>query len=246
MADTLFDFPLEGPLPMPQAAPAPFSSPAMAEVLLSLSRSLNPRWRQSYGPAAPAVAPDREHAALRLGITNAELYFASYARDNAQAGQQLSDAAAVEKMLGISEATRPRHLLLHDFAEAGEWDIFRRGIDALGEEQHLALEGQRDPDLARLLPVAGWLRVLEVEATLLASATAPTLVPVGLHPQVVEWLQNELAQLDTRVRENRSVARCIQLCDRLARLLQHPITEAGRREALAETLQTALTRLQTP
>jgi hypothetical protein len=159
---------------------------------------------------------------------------------------QLSDAATVERMLGISEATRPRHLLLHDGAAAGEWDAFRRGIDALTEEQRLALEGQRDPDLARLLPVASWLRVLEMEATLLASASAPTLEPVGLHPQVIDWLSEELAQLDSRVRDNRSVNRCIQLCDRLSRLLRMPATQAGRREKLAETLQATLTRLHTP
>lgn len=246
MADSLFDLVPEGPTPLPEASPAPFSAPAMAEVLLSVSRSLNPRWRQCYGPAAPAPAPDREHAALRLGITHAELFFAAYARDSAQAGQQLSDTAAVEKMLGISEATRPRHLLLHDLSDSGEWDAFRRSLDALSDEQRLALESQRDPDLARLLPVAAWLRILEVEATLLASTSAPTLDPVGLHPVVVTWLQSELAQLDDRVRDNRSVARCVQLCDRLARLLEHPPTQAGRREKLAEALQTALTRLLTP
>lgn len=247
MAETLFDFPLEGPpLPTPESTLAPFSAPAVAEVLLSLSRSLNPRWRQCYGPAEPAVAPDREHAALRLGIVTFELFLAAYARDNAQAGQRLSDAAAVEKLLGISESTRPRHLLLQSLAEAGEWDTFRRGLDALSEEQRIALEGQRDPDLARLLPVAGWLRLLEVEATLLASASAPTLEPVGLHPHVIEWLQGELAKLDDRVRDNRSVARCAQAIEKLARLLEVPSTEAGRREKLAEALQTALTRLNTP
>lgn len=246
MADSLFDLIPEGPPPLPEATPAPFSPPAMAEVLLSISRSLNPRWRQCYGPAAAAVAPDREHAALRLGITHAELFLAAYARDSAQASQQLSDTAAVEKLLGISETTRPRHLLLNDLSDTGEWDAFRRSVDALSDEQRLALEGQRDPDLARLLPVAAWLRALEVEATLLASASAPTLDPVGLHPLVIAWLQSELSQLDERVRNNRSVARCVQVCDRLARLLQQPPTQAGRREKLAETLQAALTRLHTP
>jgi hypothetical protein len=247
MAETLFDFPLEGPpLPSLEPVPAPFSAPATAEVLLSLGRSLNPRWRQCYGPSAPAVAPDREHAALRLGLMASELMLAAHARDNSQAGQRLSDAAAVEKLLGISETTRPRHLLLHDLAESGQWDTFRRGVEALTEEQQLALEGQRDPDLARLLPVAAWLRVLEVEASLLASTSAPTVEPVGLHPQVVEWLRHELSQLEDRVRENRSVARCEQVCERLERLLQQPSTAAGRREKLAETLQTALTRLHTP
>ncbi len=247
MTETLLDYPLEGPpLPLPEANPAPFSAPAMAEVLLSLSRSLNPRWRQCYGPPAPAAAPDREHAALRLGIMTAELFFAAYARDNSQAGQQLSDTAAVEKLLGISEPTRPRHLLLQALGEAGEWDAFRRSIQALTEEQRLVLEGQRDQDLARLLPVAAWLRVLEVEATLLASSSAPTLDAVGLHPQVVEWLIGELEKLDSRVRENRSVNRCVHVCNRLAQLLQQPPTEAGRRDKLAEILQSALARLHTP
>lgn len=247
MAETLFDLPLEGPpLPLPEATPASFSAPAISEVLLSLSRSLNPRWRQCYGPPAPAAAPDREHGALRLGIMTAELFFAAYARDNGQAGQQLSDVAAVEKLLGISEQTKPRHLLLQALGESGEWDAFRRGVEALTEEQRLALDSQRDPDLARLIPVASWLRVLEVEATLLASASAPTLDPVGLHPLIVDWLMQELSQLNPRVRENRSVARCLQLGERLARLLQQPTTEAGRREKLAETLQTALARLHTP
>jgi hypothetical protein len=246
MADSLFDLVPEGPPPLPEATTAPISPPAIAETLLSLSRSLNPRWRQCYGPIAPAVAPDREHATLRLGITLTELFFAAYARDPAQAGQQLSDAAAIEKMLGISEATRPRHLLLQDLADAGEWDGFRRSLDALADEQRLALEGQRDPDLARLLPIAAWLRTLEAEATLLAHPSAPTLEPVGLHPLVIEWLQNEMAHLDDRVRDNRSVTRCLHLCDRLARLLEQPTTRAGRREKLAECLQTALTRLLTP
>jgi len=176
----------------------------------------------------------------------AELLLASHARDDNQAGQRLSDAAAVEKLLGISETTRPRHLLMHALAEAGEWDAFRRNVEALTDEQRLALEGQRDPDLARLLPVAGWLRILEVEATLLAADSAPTLDPVGVHPHIVEWMEAELRKVEDRVRENRSVNRCVQVCERLTRLLQRPSTEAGRREDLAETLQTALTRLQTP
>lgn len=246
MDDSLFDMVPEGPMPLPEATPAPISPPAIAEVVLSLSRSLNPRWRQCYGPATPAVAPDREHATLRLGIILAELFFAAAARDPAQAGQQLSDAAAIEKMLGISDATRPRHLLLQDFADAGEWDAFRRCLDALADEQRLALEGQRDPDLARLLPVATWLRTLEAEATLLADPSAPTLAPVSLHPAIIAWLQSEMDQLDDRVRQNRSVTRCLNLCERLTRLLEQPPTRAGRREKLAECLQTALTRLLTP
>jgi len=247
MAETLFDFPVEGPpLPVPEPNPGPFTAPAMPEVLLSLTRSLNPRWRQLFGPPAAAVAPDREHAAVRLGIMAAELMFAAYARDPAQVGLQLSDAAAIEKLLGISEATKPRHLLLQAFADAGEWDPFRRNVEALTEEQRLALESQRDPDLARLLPVAAWLRVLEVEATLLASHSAPTLEPVGLHPHIIDWLAHEGSKIDSRIRENRSVARCLQLIERLARLLQNPPTEAGRREKLADTLQTTMARLHTP
>lgn len=246
MADSLFDLAPEGPLPLPAATPAPFSPPAFPEVLLSLSRSINPRWRQCYGPTGSPVATDRSFAAIRLGITLAEMFCAAYARDPDQTGQQLTDAAAVEKMLGISEATRPRHLLLHDLAKAGEWDGFRRGLAALCDEQRAALEGQRDPDLARLLPVAAWLRTLELEATLLASATAPTLDPVGVHPDVVAWIQGELEQLDASTRSNRSVSRCVQAIERLARLLQHPVTEGGRREKLLEVLQTTMTRLQTP
>jgi hypothetical protein len=51
------------------------------------------------------VAPDKSEGAA------SELMLAAHARDNSQAGQRLSDAAAVEKLLGISETTRPRHLL---------------------------------------------------------------------------------------------------------------------------------------
>ena len=246
MAETLFDLAPEGPPPLPAAIPAPFSAPAFPEVLLSLSRSVNPRWRQCYGHAAPPVATDRSFAALRLGITLTESFCAAYARDADQAGQQLADAAAVEKMLGISETTRPRHLLLQEFAKSGEWEVFRQSLASLCDEQRAALEEQRDPDLARLLPVAAWLRTLEIEAALLANASAPTLDPVGMHPDVVTWIQAELSQLDDSTRSNRSVARCIQAFDRLSRLLQHPVTEGGRREKLLEVLQTTLARLQTP
>ena len=95
---------IAAPFSAPGGIPAPFSAPAISEVLISLGRSLNPRWRQCYGPAAPTVAPDREHAALRLGIMTAELMLAAQARDDVQASQRLSDTAAVEKLLGISTA----------------------------------------------------------------------------------------------------------------------------------------------
>lgn len=237
---------IAAPFSAPGGIPAPFSAPAISEVLISLGRSLNPRWRQCYGPAAPTVAPDREHAALRLGIMTAELMLAAQARDDVQASQRLSDTAAVEKLLGISTATRPRHLLLHALGEAGEWETFRRSVEALNEEQRLALEAQRDPDLARLLPVASWLRIMEVEAILLAARSAPTLEPVGLHPHIVSWVENELSNLSDHVRTKRSVSRCLQVTQRLSRLLQQSPTEAGRREMLADTLQSAMTRLLTP
>ena len=239
MGETLLDSLLDPSFPSaPGGIAAPFSAPAISEVPISLGRSLNPRWRQRYGPAAPTLAPDREHAPLRLGIMTAELMLAAQARDDVQASQRLSDTAAVEKLLGISTATRPRHLLLHALGEAGEWETFRRSVEAL--------KAQRDPDLARLLPVASWLRIMEVEAILLAARSAPTLEPVGLHPHIVSWVENELSNLSDHVRTKRSVSRCLQVTQRLSRLLQQSPTEAGRREILADTLQAAMTRLPTP
>src|SRR5690606_22329953 len=124
--------------------PAPFTAPAPAEVLLALSRSHSPRWRQCYGPVATPPPVEREQSSLLLGVYGAECLIASFARDPQHAAQILSDAAAVEKVLGIAENVRSRHQRLQALAAADEWESFRREADALQCDRGAALLEQRD------------------------------------------------------------------------------------------------------
>ncbi len=226
---------------------APFSAPAVGEVITALGRSMTPRWRMCYAAVAAPAPVEREQAALQLGVNSLELLLAAQARDGQHAAQMLSDGAALERVLGISEALRIRHARLQTLATAEEWETLRREIDALRDECAEALLMQRDEDLARLLPIGAWLRALHLEVVLFAAAP-PEARPAaaGYSPPIVSWIETELEALSTTALETRSVGRARKVLRRLHRELEAARTKAPDYAGLAEELTETLTRLQTP
>jgi hypothetical protein len=221
---------------------APFSAPSPAELLLALAKSRLPRWRKLYAPSARPVPIEREQAALALGVVNAEMLVAGHARDGQQVRHMLADAAAIEKTLGIAEPLRPRHIRLPTLADENQWETVRQEVEALQQEQVDAFAAQRDPDLGRLLRIGSWLRALDLETAVIGSAETPPMALSALAPDLLDWLEAELAALSAPVQKARSVGRCRHLAERLRRLPAAGSAEPRHVEVTAQLLAETINR----
>lgn len=168
-----------------QEAPRPPATPA--ELLAALAKEARPQWRAYYREQVPHAAADRFRAALSLGAVCADCYLAAEARDAQQLLNLLTDMAALEISLSISNQSGGARQKFTDLAEAGDWAGVRAEISALMTTHAQALTAQKDEALAELERTGCWLRVWHIAARYASRQTkAPPPAPAGLAALVDE------------------------------------------------------------
>lgn len=168
-----------------QEAPRPPATPA--ELLAALAKEARPQWRAYYREQVPHAAADRFRAALSLGAVCADCYLAAEARDAQQLLNLLTDMAALEVSLSISNQSGGARQKFTDLAEAGDWAGVRAEISALMTTHAQALTAQKDEALAELERTGCWLRAWHIAARYASRQTkAPPPAPAGLAALVDE------------------------------------------------------------
>lgn len=138
--------------------------PTPPEFFSSLSKGGGTRWRQLYRPPIPDLGTDRYRSALGLGTVFADLFLTAEATDVQHLRNTGQDAMALARGLGVGEHLAP---LIHELgimAEEGKWDLLRQRLQLSLDDLSDRLHAQRDDELAVLIDLGMWLRVLEIGA----------------------------------------------------------------------------------
>ncbi len=144
----------------PPAGPNPALTPG--DFLDNVGRQARARWRQLYREAPPAAPSERLRVAFMLGALVGDSYLAQKAGDAQQFKNTHQDLINFCRVLGMGEKVTPGLLGAAKAAEREDWATVRKIVSesqALIEE---LLIDQRDEDLAALVDLGMWMRLLEI------------------------------------------------------------------------------------
>ena len=152
------------PQPHPEMAPADF--------LDSVGKQTKARWRTLYRQPPPTPSSDRRKVAFTLGGLMADAYLTLQAGHAQQFKNNNQEVLNYARVLGLAEKITPDILAEGKMAEAEDWPMLReRLVQKQGVISNL-LKEQRDDDLAILVDLGMWLRLLEISSEVVVSNTA--------------------------------------------------------------------------
>lgn len=176
------------------------------------------RWRQLYRPPPPVPSTDRPRAAFTLGGLIGDSFLALQAEDVQQFRNTNQDIIAYCRVLGLGEKVTPRLMSMSKLAETSKWgDLRQEAVDGHQEFTRFLRE-QRDEDLAVLVDLGAWLRVLEISSALVTAAPEPTIKPLCIGSvDLLKELRQRFALTSAPVRQHDKLAAIGDTLDGLIR-----------------------------
>ncbi len=138
------------------------SLPSPVEYFTAIAKATNPRWRKWYLELVPDPPAGRPKVGASLGMLLAEAHLATMARDGQRLRNVGAEISSRAKVLGLEDAVAPRLAAVETLAGEGNWGGVHVEFEALGWEIGSGLLRQRDGDLALLVLIGQWLRVLHI------------------------------------------------------------------------------------
>jgi hypothetical protein len=184
----------EAPVWTPDQTPADF--------LDSISLRVKMRWRQHYREKSPAPASQRPISAFTLGTLIAEGHIAFAAQDGQHFRDNNQDILSYCRVLGLTEKMAPLLLAQAKLAEAGNWSELRQHTIDAHLELGRVLREQRDNDLAVLVELGLWLRLIDVVSATVMANGDPTAWPLAIGaPTLLHELKSREATLTDTTRQ---------------------------------------------
>ncbi len=176
------------------------------------------RWRQLYREPPPLPHTERARCAFTLGSLISDALLALQGQDSQRIRNSNQDILAYCRVLGLGEKMSPRLMAQGKLAEQENWAALRQ--EAVDGHQELArlLREQHDEDLATLVDLGVWLRILEIaSAVASASPDASTRHLCIGSVDLIADLQRRFGQLSEPVRNHEQIAQAGELLGYLYR-----------------------------
>ncbi len=185
--------------------PAPtanVSDQTPADFLDLVGQRTKARWRLLFRAPPPTPPTDRGRAALILGSLLADSFLVWQATDSQQFRNNNQDVLTYCRMLGLGEKLMPRLMAQGKMAEDSEWKDLRHEIVDGHQELVRMLREQKDEDLAFMIDLGLWLRVLEIVSTIVVDAPDVEIRPLCIgSPVILQEMRNDFSRLSVRKRE---------------------------------------------
>ncbi|OYW76429.1 MAG: hypothetical protein B7Z37_08850 [Verrucomicrobia bacterium 12-59-8] len=146
-----------------------------ADFLDSIGQCTKARWRLQFRPPPPTPPTDRGRAALILGSLMADSFLVWQAGDAQQFRNNNQEVLSYCRMLGLGEKLLPHLMAQGKMAENNEWKELRSEIVDSHQVLLRMLREQKDDDLAVMIDLGLWLRLLDiVSSVVVENATVET------------------------------------------------------------------------
>jgi len=190
-------------------ADAPGWSPDQtpADFLDGIGSQVKARWRQLYREGPPPPSTIRPLSAFTLGGLVADSFLTLQATDSQQFRNNNQDILSYCRVLGLNERLAPRLMAQGKLAESETWSDLRQEVVDGHQELCRVLREQRDEDLAVLVDLGIWLRLLEMVSGVVAKSNAPEVWPLTIgSPALLRDLQVRFSRLSDTTRKQERVA----------------------------------------
>ena len=199
------------PASAPPVSPAPIanaSDQTPADFLDMVGQRTKARWRLMFRPPPPTPPTDRGRAALILGSLIADSFLVWQATDSQQFRNNNQDVLTYCRMLGLGEKLMPRLMAQGKMAEGSEWKDLRHEIVDGHRELVRMLREQKDDDLALMIDLGLWLRVLEIVSTIVTDAPDVEIRPLCIgSPFILQDMRDDFSRLSDSKRAETMVKR---------------------------------------
>lgn len=184
------------PPPPEVAVPQAAGSQNPADFLDNLGLRVKARWRLQFRPPPPTPPADRGRAALILGSLMADSFLVWQASDSQQFRNNNQEVLSYCRMLGLGEKLSPRLMAQGKMAESNEWKELRSEIVDDHQEMLRMLRAQKDDDLAVMIDLGLWLRLLEISTNLVVENAAEEVRPLCIgSPAVLQEIRDDFNRI---------------------------------------------------
>jgi hypothetical protein len=156
-----------------------------ADFLDIIGQRTKARWRLLFRPPPPTPPTDRGRAALILGSLMADSFLIWQAGDAQQFRNNNQEVLSYCRMLGLGEKLMPRLMAQGKMAESNEWKELRHEIVDSHQVLIRMLREQKDDDLAVLIDLGLWLRLLEIVSSVVVENATVEVRPLCIGSPVI-------------------------------------------------------------
>ena len=189
-----------------------------ADFLDGIGSQLKARWRSLYREGPPPPSTVRPLSAFTLGGLVADSFLTLQASDAQQFRNNNQDILTYCRVLGLNEKLAHRLMAQGKLAESETWNDLRQEVVDGHQELCRVLREQRDEDLAVLVDLGIWLRLLEVISGVVQETNAPGAWPLTIgSPALLRDLKARFDRLSDATRMNEKVATIGDALDFLCR-----------------------------
>ncbi len=144
------------------------------------------------------------------------------------------ELARFGKALGVGERMNAHSASLLENAEKGQIEEFKKNLASTQDDVNAELVSLRDPDLAHLIALGGWVRALEgATAAILAKFDAKQAAVV-FYPDGPSYFAEILGGLNPKTAENMHADRMLELLNELTRAMELPEATLPTKEQVGE------------
>lgn len=195
---------------------APEQTPA--DFLDAIGGRIKARWRQHYREAPPVPPNERERGAFVLGSLIADSFLTLQATDAQQFRNTNQDVLSYCRTLGLGERLTPRLMSQGKLAEMEDWASLRQEVVDGHQELCRLLKEQRDEDLAILVDIGVWVRLLHVVSSIISESEETALFPLCIGSEsLLKELQSRYSHLSEKTRTHDRITALGTLIDTVAR-----------------------------
>lgn len=179
-----------------------------ADFLDFVGQHTKARWRLLFRPPPPTPPTDRGRAALILGSLLADSFLILQAGDAQQFRNNNQEVLSYCRMLGLGEKLMPRLMAQGKMAESSEWKDLRHEIVDGHQELIRMLREQKDDDLAVLIDLGLWLRLLEIVSSVVVENETVEARPYCIgSPTVLQEIRDDFNRLSQPKHEEALIKR---------------------------------------
>lgn len=207
-----------------------FTAPSIKKIFDDLS-GLPPIPEETAVRVRPEKLPvDRCSLSLQMGFLMADGFIIVQCGKMNEVRPIALDLSRYGKAMGVGERVNRHAASLLKNAEEGDLSNFKANLSLTQTDVEKELASLRDPDIANLIGLGGWIRALDAATSALEKKFSPEQAKVIFQPDVPEYFGEILSGVDPEMQERRDIGTIRSLLEKL----QHQMSLQPGKKPTAE------------
>ena len=200
-----------------------FTAPSIKKIFEDLS-GLPPIPEETAIRVRPEKLPiDRCSLSLQMGFLMADGFIIVQCGKMNEVRPIALDLSRYGKAMGVGERVNRHAASLLKNAEEGDLSNFKANLSLTQTDVEQELASLRDPDIANLIGLGGWIRALDAATSALEKKFDPVQAKVLFQPDVPEYFSEILSGVDPEMQERRDIGTIRNLLEKLQhQMALHP------------------------